>query len=160
MKAREQSKGPSRGRSHRIARFMLVHAGEDKPFFERWTAVPAQARGTLCSKGLKTFPPSRTLPSMDKNESLALYDVLGIGNAIVDMLAQVDDSLIQELELHKGTMALIDAEQAERLTARLGGRALIRSGGSAANTIAGISSFGGRGAFIGRVANDPLGEEF
>src|SRR5690606_12038617 len=109
---------------------------------------------------LKTFPPSRTLPSMDKNESLALYDVLGIGNAIVDMLAQVDDSLIQELELHKGTMALIDAEQAERLTARLGGRALIRSGGSAANTIAGISSFGGRGAFIGRVANDPLGEEF
>lgn len=97
---------------------------------------------------------------MDKKESGALYDVLGIGNAIVDMLAQVDDSLINELDLHKGTMALIDADRAEALTAKLGDAALVRSGGSAANTIAGIASLGGRGAFIGRVADDALGEEF
>jgi sugar/nucleoside kinase (ribokinase family) len=88
------------------------------------------------------------------------FDVLGLGNAIVDVLAQVDESLVAELDLVKGTMALIDADRAEELTRRVGEKALIRSGGSAGNTIAGVASLGGRAAFVGRVADDTLGHAF
>ncbi len=88
------------------------------------------------------------------------FDVLGLGNAIVDVLAQVDESLIEELALVKGTMALIDAERAEALTQKIDGKALVRSGGSAGNTMAGVASLGGKAAFIGRVADDALGRAF
>ncbi len=87
------------------------------------------------------------------------HDVLGIGNAIVDMLAYADDALVQELELERGAMTLIDAERSEFLYRRLGpGREV--SGGSCANTIAGLAALGGRGAYIGRVRDDQLGRVF
>lgn len=87
------------------------------------------------------------------------HDVVGIGNAIVDVLAHADDALLAELALNKGAMTLIDMAMAERLYARMGA-AVESSGGSAANTIAGLAALGGRGAFIGKVRNDQLGGIF
>jgi len=86
-------------------------------------------------------------------------DVVGIGNAIVDVLVQTDDAFLADHGLSKGTMALVDEEQAERLYASLG-PGLETSGGSAANTLAGIAQLGGRAGFIGRVRDDQLGEIF
>ena len=86
-------------------------------------------------------------------------DVVGIGNAIVDVLVQVDDRFLEEHGLHKGTMALVDEAQAERLYASVG-PGLETSGGSAANTLAGLAQLGGRSAFIGRVRDDQLGGIF
>ncbi|SEH27687.1 adenosine kinase [Magnetospirillum fulvum] len=85
--------------------------------------------------------------------------VAGIGNAIVDVLVQVDESLLAELGLTKGVMTLIDADQAEAIYARLPA-AIECSGGSAANTIAGIAALGGRAAYIGKVHNDQFGQVF
>lgn len=89
----------------------------------------------------------------------AQIDVIGIGNAIVDILAHADDALLDRLGLVKGHMRLIDAEEVSRVYAAMGPAVEI-SGGSAANTIAGVASFGGRGAFIGRVADDDFGKVF
>ncbi|MCX7620293.1 MAG: adenosine kinase [Acidimicrobiales bacterium] len=86
-------------------------------------------------------------------------DVVCIGNAIVDVLSHADDAFLEEHGMVKGTMRLIDAESAHALYAAMG-PAVESSGGSAANTAAGIASFGGRAAFIGKVANDLLGEVF
>ena len=86
-------------------------------------------------------------------------DVVGIGNAIVDVLAQADDSFIAAEKLAKGTMALIDEDRAQTLYERMGS-GIEASGGSAANTIAGIASLGGKAAYIGKVANDLLGKVF
>jgi sugar/nucleoside kinase (ribokinase family) len=88
-----------------------------------------------------------------------LYDVVGIGNAIVDVLAHADDDFIARHRLNKGTMTLIDAERADALYAAMG-PAVEVSGGSAANTIAAIASLGGRCGFIGKVRNDQLGAIF
>ncbi|MBU3078183.1 adenosine kinase [Sphingomonas quercus] len=86
-------------------------------------------------------------------------DILAIGNAIVDVLAQADEAFLAAEGLEKGAMRLIDAEQATALYARMGaGREI--SGGSAANTLAGFAALGGRCAFIGQVADDQLGEVF
>ena len=74
-----------------------------------------------------------------------LYDVLGIGNAIVDVLAHSEDAFLERAGLAKGTMRLIDAETAEALYAAMG-PAVEVSGGSAANTIAALASLGGSGA--------------
>ena len=71
------------------------------------------------------------------------FDVAGIGNAIVDVLAHADDAQLEALGLTKGVMTLIDAEDAERAYAKMG-PAIECSGGSAANTIAGIAALGGR----------------
>jgi fructokinase len=87
------------------------------------------------------------------------FDVVGIGNAIVDVLVQADDDLLDNFELTKGTMALVDEHQAESLYARVG-PGLETSGGSAANTLAGVAQLGGRAGFIGRVRNDQLGGIF
>jgi fructokinase len=87
------------------------------------------------------------------------YDVVGIGNAIVDVLVQANDDLIDNFELTKGTMALVDEAQAERLYASVG-PGLETSGGSADNTLAGVAQLGGRAGFIGRVRNDQLGGIF
>lgn len=87
------------------------------------------------------------------------YDVLGIGNAIVDVLARVDDDFITRHGVPKGSMLLIDEPEAQRLYADMG-PAIEASGGSAANTIAGLSALGSKAAFIGRVKNDQLGELF
>ncbi len=86
-------------------------------------------------------------------------DVVGIGNAIVDVLAQADDAFIVGEKLAKGTMTLIDEARAHELYNRMGS-GLEASGGSAANTIAGIASLGGKAAYIGKVADDLLGKVF
>lgn len=87
------------------------------------------------------------------------FDVCGIGNAIVDVLSHVDDEFIMAHGLNKGGMQLIDEGQAERLYAAMG-PTIEASGGSAANTIAGIAALGGKASFIGRVRNDGLGKVF
>ncbi len=89
----------------------------------------------------------------------AELDVVGIGNAIVDVLSHTDDAFIKELGVEKGTMTLIDEDQVINLYARMG-PAIEISGGSAANTIAGIASLGGKAAYIGKIANDQLGDVF
>jgi sugar/nucleoside kinase (ribokinase family) len=89
----------------------------------------------------------------------ATLDVVGIGNAIVDVLAHADDAFIDQHGLTKGAMALIDETQAEVLYGQMGSGIEI-SGGSAANTIAGLAALGGRGAFIGKVRDDQLGTVF
>jgi sugar/nucleoside kinase (ribokinase family) len=89
----------------------------------------------------------------------AQFDVTAIGNAIVDVLAKADDALLVQHNLPKGGMSLIDAETAERLYAVMG-PGLEASGGSAANTVAGIAALGGRAAYIGKVADDQLGDVF
>ena len=87
------------------------------------------------------------------------FDVIGIGNAIVDILVHADDDLLESEGLTKGTMALIDAQESKRLYEQVGS-AIECSGGSAANTIAGLASLGGAGAFVGKVHNDQLGTVF
>jgi sugar/nucleoside kinase (ribokinase family) len=86
-------------------------------------------------------------------------DVIAIGNAIVDVMAPCDDALIETLGLARGGMTLIDAQQATDLYAAMGPAREI-SGGSAANTLAGMAQLGAKCAFIGQVANDQLGEVF
>ena len=86
-------------------------------------------------------------------------DVLALGSAIVDVIASADDDAVAGHGLVKGTMALIDAERAEQLYAAMG-PAVEVSGGSAANTMAGVASFGGRAAFVGKVRDDQLGAVF
>ena len=86
-------------------------------------------------------------------------DVVGVGNAIVDVIARADESDLTRLELNKGTMTLIDDVQAERLYSEMNA-GVETSGGSAANTLAGIASLGGRGAYIGKVLDDQLGAVF
>ena len=86
-------------------------------------------------------------------------DVLGIGNAIVDVVAQSEDALVTELGLEKGAMTLIEEARSEELYTRMGpGREI--SGGSVGNTIAAIASMGGTPAYIGRVKDDQLGRIF
>jgi sugar/nucleoside kinase (ribokinase family) len=87
------------------------------------------------------------------------FDVVGIGNAMVDVLAQAEDAFLAEHGLVKGTTALIDSGAAEALYARMGA-GLEMSGGSVANTIAGLASLGGAGAYIGKVRDDQLGQVF
>lgn len=86
-------------------------------------------------------------------------DVLAIGNAIVDVIADADDAFLETEGLTKGSMRLIDAEEATRLYSHMGqGREA--SGGSAANTAAGVAALGGRAGFVGQVAPDQLGDFF
>ena len=89
----------------------------------------------------------------------AQLDVVGIGNAIVDVIAQADDAFLARQRLTKGAMQLIDAARAEALYAAMG-PALEMSGGSAGNTMAGIASLGGHGAYVGKVRDDELGHVF
>ena len=86
-------------------------------------------------------------------------DVLAVGSAIVDVLATARDEELAARGLVKGTMALIDAERADSLYEAMG-PAIEVSGGSAANTAAGVASFGGAAAFIGKVRDDQLGQVF
>jgi adenosine kinase len=87
------------------------------------------------------------------------YDVLGIGNAIVDVLARAEDDFLVKQGMHKGGMALIDEARAEAIYDAMGPAVEI-SGGSAANTIVGVAGFGARAAFIGKVKDDELGRAF
>ncbi|MGB5949630.1 MAG: adenosine kinase [Parvibaculum sp.] len=87
------------------------------------------------------------------------FDVAGIGNALVDVIADSDDRFLIANGIEKGGMTLIDAARADELYGRMG-QAIEMSGGSCANTIAGLASLGGRGAFFGKVKNDQLGAVF
>ena len=87
------------------------------------------------------------------------YDVIAIGNAIVDVMSPCEDDLIEDLGLAKGGMTLVDTERAEELYSAMGPAKEI-SGGSAANTLAGMSALGAQCAFVGQVAKDQLGDVF
>ncbi len=86
-------------------------------------------------------------------------DVAGIGNAIVDVLAHATDDQLAAMGLAKGVMTLIDSDQADRIYAAMA-PGIECSGGSAGNTMAGFAALGGRGAYIGKVRDDQLGEVF
>ena len=89
----------------------------------------------------------------------ARLDVLAIGDAVVDVIATADDSFLEAEGLVKGSMRVLDAAEATRLYEHMG-PARETSGGSAANTAAGIAALGGRAGFVGQVARDQLGEVF
>jgi sugar/nucleoside kinase (ribokinase family) len=87
------------------------------------------------------------------------YDVLGLGNAIVDVIAETEDRTLDRLDLAKGTMTLIDRERMIALYDGMG-PAVEMSGGSCANTMAALAGLGARAAYVGKVQNDQLGEVF
>ncbi|MEM8617925.1 MAG: adenosine kinase, partial [Pseudomonadota bacterium] len=87
------------------------------------------------------------------------YDVIGLGNAIVDVISRQDDAFLEKWGIHKDAMNLVEEDRANDLT-RASIDALETSGGSGANTIAGLASFGARTAFMGKVASDRLGHVF
>src|SRR6188472_4022025 len=87
------------------------------------------------------------------------FDVLGIGNAIVDVIARAQDDFLAKQGMAKGGMSLIDEPRAAAIYKDMGS-AIESSGGSAANTIVGAASFGARTAFVGKVKDDPLGKVF
>lgn len=87
------------------------------------------------------------------------FDVLTVGNAIVDIIARAEDDFLVNEEIHKASMNLIDEDRAKHLYSVMG-PAIETSGGSAGNTAAGIASLGGKAAYIGKVADDHLGEIF
>ena len=89
----------------------------------------------------------------------ARYDVLGIGNAIVDVIARAEEDFLLRQDMRKGTMALIDEARAQAIYAAMG-PAVETSGGSAANTTVGLASLGARAAFVGKIKDDPLGRAF
>ncbi|MDO8290755.1 MAG: adenosine kinase [Parvibaculum sp.] len=91
--------------------------------------------------------------------SLPKFDVAGIGNALVDVIANADDAFLASEGIQKGSMTLIDAARADALYGRMG-EAIESSGGSCGNTIAGLASLGGTGAFFGKVKNDQLGDVY
>jgi len=87
------------------------------------------------------------------------YDVLGIGNAVVDIISRIEDDFLIRHGMHKGRMALIDEARAEAIYGAMG-PAIEVSGGSAANTIVGLASLGARAAFVGKIKDDTLGHVF
>src|SRR3954467_3745257 len=91
--------------------------------------------------------------------SATQYDVLGIGNAIVDVIARAEEDFLSRHGMNKGGMMLIDEPRAQAIYASMG-PAIESSGGSGANTIAGVASFGARAAFVGKVKDDKLGQAF
>ena len=86
-------------------------------------------------------------------------DVLGLGNSLIDLIANADDGYLIAQDMAKGAMTLIDEDRAEALYAARAEPSVV-SGGSAANTIVGVASFGVKSAYIGKVKNDPLGQTF
>lgn len=105
--------------------------------------------------------PSRAVTETDsaKERVMSSAEVVGVGNAIVDVIGQVGDEFIAEHDLNRGSMTLIDEPRAEELTALMP-EGLKESGGSAANTMVGVASFGQSAAYIGKVRNDDLGDAF
>jgi len=90
---------------------------------------------------------------------VAELDVVGVGNALVDVLSHAGDEFLRRQGLVKGTMQLVDETRARDLYAAMGSGIEV-SGGSAANTIVGVAGFGGRAHYVGKVRNDQLGEVF
>lgn len=96
---------------------------------------------------------------MTQNPSTARYDVCAVGNAIVDVLSPCDDAFLSAQSLTPGSMQLVDADQSAALYDAMAA-GVEASGGSAGNTVAGVGSFGGRAAYVGKVAEDTLGQVF
>lgn len=120
----------------------------------------ASPSGRRKVRALPLFPtPSGDRFVMSDATHRAEFDVLGIGNAIVDVIAVAEDDFLVREGLTKGSMTLIDEARAVALYGRMG-PAIETSGGSAANTVAGVGSLGARAAFIGKVKADLLGEVF
>jgi sugar/nucleoside kinase (ribokinase family) len=88
------------------------------------------------------------------------FDVLTIGNAIMDVIAPIDPGFLKAEGMDEGIMHLVDAQRSAYLYDRMPADKRMISGGSSANTAAGVASFGGRAAFVGKVADDDLGEAF
>ena len=88
------------------------------------------------------------------------FDVLTIGNAIVDVIAPIDPAFLKREGMDEGIMHLVDAERSAYLYDRMPADKRQISGGSSANTAAGVASLGGRAAFVGKVADDDLGDIF
>jgi len=95
----------------------------------------------------------------DVPEVAVRYDVVGVGNALVDVISHATDDFIAEHGLVKGSMTLVGTDRAMELYQALGG-AVEMSGGSAANTMCGVASLGGTAAYIGKVSTDDLGRAF
>lgn len=106
----------------------------------------------------RKHPFTAHIPGLLNKEGIQ-YDVVGVGNALVDMIAMVDDAFLGANDMVKGSMALIETDRAVHLTSAVG-QSTRTSGGSGANTLAGVASLGGDVAFIGKVADDELGREF
>jgi len=106
-----------------------------------------------------TSSPMTSSPVTSTPALSARYDVLGLGNAIVDVLSRTDDDFLAKQAMRKGSMSLIDEARAAEIYEAMGPTVEI-SGGSAANTIVGAAGFGARAAFIGRVKDDSLGNVF
>ena len=94
-----------------------------------------------------------------RSEEVSRFDVLTLGNALVDVLAHADDDFVARTGVEPGAMTMIDAARSDEIYAEMGPPTEI-SGGSAANTAAGVASFGGKAAYIGRVADDAFGKVF
>src|SRR5437763_3490256 len=105
---------------------------------------------------MQTVPTARNRSEQDRSMNTAKYDVLGIGNAIFDVLAQTDEAFLAAHGMSKGGMALIDEARAGAIYRDMG-PATEMSGGSAANTIVGLANFGARTAYVGKVKDDQIG---
>lgn len=106
----------------------------------------------------RSHPFTAHIPALTNKDGI-LYDVVGVGNALVDMIAMVDDDFLGVHDMVKGSMALIETDRAVQLSQAVGASTRT-SGGSGANTLAGIASLGGDVAFIGKVADDEFGAVF
>jgi sugar/nucleoside kinase (ribokinase family) len=95
----------------------------------------------------------------EHEEADGALDVVGVGNALVDVLSHEEDAVVTKLGLERGVMTMVDHDEAERVYAAQGPSVEL-SGGSAANTIAGLASFGATAGFIGKVGNDAFGDVF
>ncbi len=136
--------GVEDGRSHGSAHRLIVPALTGAP---EWIPDPVACPHVTVNHDRR--------PSRDG----ALFDVVGIGNALVDVIAHAPDSFLDEHSLVKGWMDLIDTDRALQLYRALGS-AVEMSGGSAANTMCGVASFGGTAAYVGKVSDDELGKVF
>jgi sugar/nucleoside kinase (ribokinase family) len=106
----------------------------------------------------RSHPFTAHIPALTNTDGI-LDDVVGVGNALVDMIAMVDDDFLGVHDMVKGSMALIETDRAVQLSQAVGASTRT-SGGSGANTLAGIASLGGDVAFIGKVADDEFGAVF
>jgi len=119
-------------------------------------------RDLLLSAAFEDTQDTRLADSFSSQHSeIMKYDVYGVGNALVDVQAQVSDALLAETGFDKGIMTLVDDAQQKQLLSKLANLPLNRcAGGSAANTIVGVADFGGKAAYVGKVAADEVGEFF
>jgi sugar/nucleoside kinase (ribokinase family) len=121
-------------------------------------------RETTIRGAFPLFPPlifrhSSTEKTAIQGLAMTKFDVLTVGNAIVDIIARCEEDFLVDNAITKGAMNLIDADRSALLYSRMG-PAIEMSGGSAGNTAAGVASFGGKAAYFGKVSDDKLGEIF